>query len=134
MTSKKRKKKFERKSEKLWKELARKRAGNKCELCQNPHVQLNVHHIVNKSRCRLLRWDLQNALVLCPKHHTMGDISAHSLDYLGQQKFHEWLDEYLGEKRLEYLQDRRYKIQRINLDFAEQEYEKLVDTGVDMTL
>ena len=117
-------KKIERQSKKLWHDLAMERAGNKCEFC-GATENLQVHHIENKGRCRKLRYDLENACVLCAKHHTMGDISAHSKSYFGQTAFHEWLDGYLGAERLAYLYKMKYKVEKVNLGFVAVELTKL---------
>ena len=51
----------------LWKKQALKRAGKKCEKCgSDKYVQ--VHHIIPRTNYRL-RWDLENAVCLCRKHH-----------------------------------------------------------------
>jgi len=125
MTAKQKKRKLNIKSERLWKSLAKDRANKVCELCHDPHPTLNVHHIVGKGRCRVLRWDLANALVLCPTHHTFGNISAHSKDYFGQVAFTSWLAKYIGKKRLDYLEQRKVKTEKTTVEFLEKEYEKL---------
>ena len=127
MTTKQKKRKLNIKSERLWKALAKRRANNVCEFCHNPHPSLNVHHIVGKGRCRILRWDLANALVLCPAHHMFDTISAHSKDYFGQVAFTNWLAKYIGKKRLNYLKRRKVKMEKTTVDFLEKEYEKLLN-------
>jgi len=125
MTIKKKKKQLNSKSEALWKKLAKIRAMDVCEFCHNPHPTLNVHHIVGKGRCRILRWDLANAMVLCPTHHTFGEISAHSKDYFGLVAFNDWLGKHIGKKRLDYLQARKFKTEKTTIDFLGEEYRNL---------
>jgi len=125
MTLKKRKRKLEINSEKIWKKIALYRADNRCEKCGE--IGVNVHHIIPKSRCRALRWDVDNALVLCPRDHTMGRVSAHSLNYLGQVEFHNWCNEYLGEHRLNYLKENEHKMFKSNLQNLQEENDKLND-------
>jgi predicted restriction endonuclease len=61
--------------DKLWAEIVRKRG--KCEYpgC-NKTEYLNAHHIYSRSK-RSTRWDINNSLLLCPLHHTLGDRAAH---------------------------------------------------------
>lgn len=117
------KKKIVRKSKRLWKKIALERANHRCEKCGSDRV--NVHHIIKKSRSRLLRWDIKNAMVLCSKCHAMGRVSAHSTDYFGQEEFHKWCDKYLGEERLKYLSDREDESQSETVTFIEEELKKL---------
>lgn len=62
---------------KLWKEIALKRARNFCEYpscIKSEH--LNVHHIYSRNR-KSVRYDPDNAIVLCAGHHTLNNDSAH---------------------------------------------------------
>ncbi len=62
---------------KLWKEIALIKARNFCEYpgCIKSEY-LNVHHIYSRNR-RSVRYDPDNAIVLCAGHHTLNNDSAH---------------------------------------------------------
>lgn len=59
----------------LWSELVKWRADGKCEYCGSGEY-LNSHHVFSRSNLHL-RWDLENGACLCPKHHVLGNHSAH---------------------------------------------------------
>jgi 5-methylcytosine-specific restriction endonuclease McrA len=63
---------------KLWRNAALERAGYKCEFpdCNIKYSQLHAHHIYHRSHVSL-RYVLENAIILCPHHHTLGSLSAH---------------------------------------------------------
>ena len=52
---------------KLWFELARKKWGTRCEICGKPATQM--HHYIPRSRSRLLKFDVENAVPLCQSCH-----------------------------------------------------------------
>jgi hypothetical protein len=70
-------KQMEKALDALWREVALLRAGDKCEWwgCYE-RSGLNVHHVFSRSR-RSVRWDLENAMVLCSNHHALNTESAH---------------------------------------------------------
>ena len=118
------KKRIANKSKRLWKKKARERAKHRCEytFCASSSSDvLDIHHIVGKRMSRRLKWDIDNALVLCRSHHTFGRISAHSTDWFGQKKFNEWLESYLGEKRIKRLEEKRKETVQVTLGFLERE-------------
>jgi hypothetical protein len=78
--------------EKFWKPLVKIRAGFKCEVCGDTNRQLNSHHIEGKGNMDL-RTNMENGICLCVTCHTMGQVSAHSTSYSGQQEFHQLLEE-----------------------------------------
>ena len=97
--------------DKLWSQIIRSKGA--CEVCGTTQ-NLEAHHIIGR-RLIPTRWDLQNGLCLCSKHHKFDlHFSAHGG---GEVQFYKWLDEYLGEdvlnalneksknKRVYYLQD-----------------------------
>ncbi len=61
----------------LWRKVTILKAGARCEY-PNCHKTdyLNVHHFFSRSRMSV-RWDIDNALVLCAGHHSLGNDSAH---------------------------------------------------------
>jgi len=63
---------------KLWKECIKIRANHKCEApgC-NDTERLNAHHIEDYRLNPYLRYEIDNGLCLCPKHHKFGQNSAH---------------------------------------------------------
>lgn len=63
-----------KKLDKLWREAIKAR-DKSCQICGSVSY-LNAHHVIGR-RNRNLRWDLDNGIALCPKHHTFGTESAH---------------------------------------------------------
>jgi hypothetical protein len=61
--------------------VARKRAGNKCEITGREDGEgrghyLNGHHIIGRSNFRV-RWNPDNIAILSPGKHTLAPLSAH---------------------------------------------------------
>ncbi|MEA3272239.1 MAG: HNH endonuclease [Patescibacteria group bacterium] len=72
------KKQLKKKLDKLWREVALLKYGDKCEYYRCYKTEnLNVHHIISRRKLTT-RWDLDNAMVLCPLHHTLSNDAAHS--------------------------------------------------------
>ena len=71
------------------------------------------HHIIPKARSKALRYDKRNIIVLCPKHHTMGnDMAPHSMNQKAVERFIEWFklnkpEQYKWTTENEFMQ-RRY--------------------------
>ena len=64
--------------------------GQPCEVCGNDQGTCG-HHIVAKSRSKALRYDLRNIIVVCCRHHTMGnELAPHSVNQLAVERFVEW--------------------------------------------
>jgi len=62
---------------KLWAEIVKLRAGNKCEYPKCYRTQnLNAHHLYTRAK-KSTRYDLDNGISLCSFHHTLGAESAH---------------------------------------------------------
>lgn len=77
-----------------WSKKVRERDGNKCVLCNSTdHIQ--AHHIFQKKLFKDYRFELNNGISLCNKHHAFGRYSVHRGigDFL--------LFEYLRESRPE---------------------------------
>jgi len=51
----------------LWTEILLNRANNRCEICGQEANQ--VHHYIKKSQSNILKYDLDNGIPLCVKHH-----------------------------------------------------------------
>ena len=62
----------------VWAKIAKIQQGNKCQICGSTEY-LNAHHLIPKEKKdSALRYDLQNAIVLCPRHHKYSyDLSPH---------------------------------------------------------
>lgn len=58
---------------KLWSEKVRNRAGNACEYCGKKVgeiIKVDAHHIQSrKIKNNPLKWDIRNAVSVCPLHH-----------------------------------------------------------------
>ncbi len=88
-----------RKLDKQWSEEVKKRAGYKCEYCNNEHKALNSHHIFSRSN-KAVRHDLDNGICLCIGHHTFSvKFSAHKTP----AEFIEWIKDYRGKEWYERL-------------------------------
>lgn len=62
----------------------------KCEVCGSI-IGCCGHHIVAKSRSKALRYEKKNIIVVCPRHHTMGNTMApHSVNSLAVERFLIW--------------------------------------------
>jgi len=70
----------------LWAKAVKLRADNRCEIvtdkrCQNVNGLgkghgLNAHHMIGRSNYNV-RWDVNNGVALCVKHHVFSIWSAH---------------------------------------------------------
>ena len=94
----------DRKLLKLWREAAMLRAGEKCALCPNTD-RLNCHHYFGRKN-RQLRWDIDNAVILCYTHHVGGKYSAHNDPEWFRERMlyirgQEWLDKIKVKSRQE---------------------------------
>lgn len=49
---------------------------NKCIICGDGPKFLNAHHLIPKN-FKKWRYDVNNGVALCPKHHILGKFSAH---------------------------------------------------------
>lgn len=73
---------------KNWSRAVRDRDNNRCAICGcSEHIQ--AHHIIQKKFDKDLRFDIQNGIALCPRHHSFGKWSAH----MGSFFFHVWLEQ-----------------------------------------
>ena len=79
----KRKKKRSKKSEQreldeIWKMKVKQRDSYNCQVCKKKVEGHNchAHHILPKGFSRL-RWDVNNGITLCYRHHKVGNYSAH---------------------------------------------------------
>lgn len=79
---------------KLWRELVKLNAGNRCEVCgvSDKVKMCYCHHYIGR-RTKLLRLEPRNGVYLCFQHHTGGVLSAHNDP--------EWFRQWMREHRLE---------------------------------
>jgi len=101
----KKKKNIDKRLLDLWAEAVKMRAGHKCEYCGNLK-SLNSHHIFSK-RHRATRWDIDNGICLCAKHHTLGNFSAHQ-----SPDFTLWMLGYVGLDRYKKIQGQAYQVKK----------------------
>lgn len=73
--------------------------NNQCPIClekeeTSPETGLNAHHLISR-RVYKYRWDLDNGILLCPKHHEFDlEISAHTAPWA----IEEWIKLHMPEK------------------------------------
>ena len=62
----------------LWGQVVKERAGNKCEYpgCSINYTQLHPHHYFNRKN-KSVKYDPDNGICLCHIHHTRGNEAAH---------------------------------------------------------
>lgn len=83
------------KCDRLWAEIIKLRAGNRCEYCPRTN-NLNSHHIFSRSN-NSVRHDLNNGVCLCVAHHTFSSqFSAHK----APAEFMAWIEETRGSEWL----------------------------------
>lgn len=64
--------------------------GESCEVCGAIEGTAG-HHLIGKGRSKALRYDKNNIVVVCQKHHTLGNTMApHSTNHLAVERFHNW--------------------------------------------
>ena len=102
MTRKLSEKSKTKKLDKLWSEYIKKRANGRCEMCGSTDY-VNAHHIFGR-RNFSVRWDVENGILLCAKHHTFDRFSAHQAptwfsDWLVEYKSWEWYEELLKKAK-----------------------------------
>lgn len=91
----------------LWPKKVRELAG-KCEYCGSKE-NLCAHHIYSRSN-KNLRWDIDNGICLCQKHHTDSSIfSAHKTPLL----FDKWLLYYKGQEFIDRLHEKSLIIKQV---------------------
>ena len=90
----------------LWSKLIKERAGYKCEICQRGG-RLNSHHIYSR-RYMNLRYDIENGVCLCVKHHM---IAHHRpIDFIEEMKA------IRGKEWYERLRNKSQLIQKTDLE------------------
>lgn len=98
--------------------------GEPCAYCGTT-INTCFHHIVPKGRCKALRYDLMNMMVLCPSHHNFSNVVApHSTNSFAVERFVIWLREN-HTRKYEYCLERehwnrRYTFKDVYFIFLEQ--------------
>ena len=81
------------KEDKEWARQVKVRDEGKCVICGD-NIRLNAHHIIAREVTDL-RWDIENGISLCVKHHRFSRVlSAHQNAFL----FFMWLREERPEQ------------------------------------
>lgn len=109
---------------KLWGEVVKERAGNKCEYpnCSVNYTQLHPHHYFNRKN-KSVKYDPDNGICLCHIHHTHGNEAAH-LDPDFKEK---WLASGKRPKNwLQYLTVKKNMIVKDNDDYRSMWKEQLL--------
>lgn len=63
------------KKDKEWRTEVIRKYGAACVICGEEN-RPNAHHIIPRT-FKETRWDPENGIMLCPKHHKFGKFSAH---------------------------------------------------------
>ena len=98
----------------LWSKIVRRKFGNQCAVCGATPVQ--AHHIFTRTY-KSTRWDIDNGVALCYKHHF----------YLAHSKFEEFRDfliELMGEEQYENLKTKSKQIVKPILEDIHAELER----------
>jgi hypothetical protein len=81
--------------------------GKACAVCGSKENTC-YHHIIPKGRCKAMRYDLMNMIVLCPSHHTFSnELAPHSTNSFAVLRFMEWFKEN-HLRKYEYCMDRQH--------------------------
>jgi len=92
----------------LWRILIRMEFDNMCPVCvqrgeTSPEKGLNAHHLISR-RVFKYRWNLDNGIILCPKHHEFDlEISAHTAPWAIEK----WVKDNLPEQYLKWVENRQ---------------------------
>jgi len=96
------KKKLAKKADALWKKASLLKWGDKCVICGSPANA--YHHFIPKSRSLVLRYDVENAVPLCLKHHYAVHFSSNPVeiadivDMIRKKRGKKWC-KYIEKKR-----------------------------------
>lgn len=111
--------KLGKKLDDAWSVAVKKKAGFKCEVCKS-EIHLNSHHYISRNN-RMLRWNINNGICVCAKHHIFGNESFH--------KNPEWGHFWMEENRWEDLQ---YIVCQMNT-IKKWTYEEMLSKLVELT-
>jgi len=112
----------------LWKKLIRLKFNSQCPICVKQGIEfdakmLNAHHLISR-RVFKYRWDVNNGILLCPKHHEFDLLlSAHTAPWA----FEEWIRDHLPfeydkwvDNRTDISSDGKFQYEIIYHDLEEQ--------------
>ena len=98
------------KQDREWSTEVKLRDGNQCVICGEVE-RINAHHIVPRE-IEVLRYDINNGISLCPKHHRFSrKLSAHQNPFT----FHIWLEKH----KLSVINYLKYRLQAIDLEYED---------------
>ena len=101
-------KKIKKQLDKLWSETVRARDG-RCVICGRTEF-LNAHHIFGRT-ASATRWDIENGITLCSKHHTFDNtISPHTTR--GSRNWWRFIEMYLGKEKRDEFEKKASKTKR----------------------
>lgn len=89
----------------LWSKAVKILGDNKCAYCGSTEG-LNSHHIIGR-RNFATRWNVNNGVVLCPKHHVFSSkFSAHQTptlfsDFIQEKRGDEWYSQLVMMSTME---------------------------------
>ena len=95
--------KLESKLDILWSKLVKQNAGYKCEYCGDDVSTLNSHHVIGRGN-KNLKWDLNNGVCVCYRHHKYNEFSFHTSktfmnDWIRSVRGDDWWDDLQEKKR-----------------------------------
>ena len=91
----------------LWKKLIHLEYNHECPICKSLGLSsedtiLNAHHLISR-RVFKYRWNTDNGILICPKHHEFDLLlSAHTAPW----GFEEWMKNNLPEKYATWVKNR----------------------------
>ena len=108
--------------------------GQPCAVCgatssfyENKTIRTMGHHLLSKELHRLYRFDVDNIIALCPKHHLGAEMSPHSHDGAAQAAFYSWLELHRPESH-RLMMERRFD--KFNKEWCYRE--KYVELGGEL--
>jgi hypothetical protein len=103
--------------------------GKPCEICQSEEGTV-FHHVIAKSTCKALRYDLNNMVILCPQHHNFSnEIAAHSTNAYAQQSFMKWFEDQFPFK-YEYCKEHQHNRTSFNYKDVYEKFVELKEQGL----
>ena len=105
INQKKLQKRLQNKRDKEWAIAVKEAYLNKCAICGKKEL-INAHHIIPREN-RMFRWEIDNGIALCPKHHRFSlELSPHRNSF----EFYRWWGQnYMGKckKLIELIYEKR---------------------------
>ena len=114
------KKKLEAKAYRLWKKASFKKWGKRCLICNMPADDL--HHFIPKSSSLMLKYDVNNAIPLCRKHH---DIIHFGPNKIEKDKVIDTIKKKRGKKWVQYIEKMKNVRTTKSIQWLEEQIYKL---------